>query len=241
MPTEDIPIQPVGRRVLVVGASASFGPDLLRRFADRGDTVLGTTRRGTLAVPTDARLEALDLLNAASMDRLAGQVLPAFGPLNVAVFTAGVLPGKSLAHYDDELMQQVMHINFTAQAALLRRLLPCFAHGAQVWMLSSISGDRGSFDPIYAASKAALTAFVKSLATWLAPALRVNALAPALIENSQMFDAMLPERRALHLSNTPTQRLTTAAELAGVIVNLCEPDWANLNGQVIRINGGAHV
>lgn len=230
------------RRVLVVGASASFGCELVTRFVAQGAQVLATTRSGTLTdAPAAARVEALDLLDSASLDRLADSVVPSFGALDVAVFLAGILPGKPLAAYDDALMDDVMRSNFTAQAALLRRLLPRFNHGAQVWMLSSISGDRGSFDPVYAASKAALVAFVKSLATWLAPALRVNALAPALIEDSAMFEAMTPERRAHHLATTPTGRLTTPAEIAAVIVNLCEPAWANLNGQVIRLNGGAHV
>lgn len=230
------------RRVLVVGASASFGCELVTRFVAQGAQVLATTRSGTLTdAPEAARVEALDLLDSASLDRLADSVVPSFGALDVAVFLAGILPGKPLAAYDDALMDDVMRSNFTAQAALLRRLLPRFNHGAQVWMLSSISGDRGSFDPVYAASKAALVAFVKSLATWLAPALRVNALAPALIEDSAMFEAMTPERRAHHLATTPTGRLTTPAEIAAVIVNLCEPAWANLNGQVIRLNGGAHV
>ena len=230
------------RRVLVVGASASFGCDLVTRFVAQGAQVLATTRSGRLTdAPAAARVEALDLLDSASLDRLADIAVPSFGDLDVAVFLAGILPGKSLAAYDDALMDDVMRSNFTAQAALLRRLLPRFNHGAQVWMLSSISGDRGSFDPVYAASKAALVAFVKSLATWLAPALRVNVLAPALIQDSPMFEAMTPERRAHHLATTPTGRLTTPAEIAAVIVNLCEPAWANLNGQVIRLNGGAHV
>lgn len=230
------------RRVLVIGASASLGPCLVEGFSALGDQVLATTRSGVLTGARDAvRVEPLDLLDPASLDRLVGFVLPSFGALDVAVFLAGTLPGKSLAAYDDTLMHQVMSSNFTAQAALLRRLLPHFNPGAQVWMMSSVSGDRGSFDPIYAASKAALVAFVKSLATWLAPGLRVNALAPALIDGSAMFEAMAPERRNHHLASTPTGRLSTPAELAGVIVNLCEPVWANLNGQVIRINGGAHV
>ena len=230
------------RRVLVVGASASFGCDLVTRFVAQGAQVLATTRSGRLTdAPAEVRVEALDLLDSESLDRLADSVVPSFGGLDVAVFLAGILPGKSLAAYEDALMDDVMRSNFTAQAALLRRLLPQFNHGAQVWMLSSISGDRGSFDPVYAASKAALVAFVKSLATWLAPALRVNVLAPALIQDSPMFAAMTPERRAHHLANTPTGRLTTPAEIAAVIVNLCEPAWANLNGQVIRLNGGAHV
>ena len=230
------------RRVLVIGASASFGADLVAGFIAQGALVLATTRSGHLTdAPAAVRVEALDLLDSHSLDRLADSVVPSFGALDVAVFLAGILPGKALAAYDDALMDDVMRSNFTAQAALLRRLLPRFNHGAQVWMLSSISGDRGSFDPVYAASKAALVAFVKSLATWLAPALRVNALAPALIEGSAMFEAMTPERRSHHLATTPTGRLTTPAEIAAVIVNLCEPAWANLNGQVIRLNGGAHV
>lgn len=230
------------RRVLVVGASASFGPALLRGFAAEGASLLATTRDGTLPdAPKAARVEALELADPVALDRLATTVVPQFGALDVAVFLAGVLPGKALADYDDALMQQVMHTNFIAQAALLRRLLPHFNAGAQVWMLSSISGDRGSFDPVYAASKAALVAFVKSLATWLAPGLRINALAPALIEGSPMYDAMSVERRAFHLAATPTQRLTRAADVAAVIVDLCGPAWNNLNGQVIRLNGGSHV
>lgn len=242
MPTDAARVQPTPRRVLVVGASASFGTDLLRGFAEQGAAVLATTRSGRLdAAPAGVRVEPLELLDAGSLDRLANQVLPGFGTLDVAVFLAGVLPGKSLADYDDVLMQQVMSSNFTAQAALLRRLLPHFNAGAQLWMMSSISGDRGSFDPVYAASKGALVAFVKSLAVWLAPALRVNALAPALIEESAMFQAMSAPRRAHHRASTPTGTLTQPADVAAVIVNLCEPAWANLNGQVIRLNGGAHV
>jgi NAD(P)-dependent dehydrogenase (short-subunit alcohol dehydrogenase family) len=52
---------------------------------------------------------------------------------------------------------------------------------------------------------------------------------------------MAPQRRVYHRAQSPTKRLTTAAELAGVIVDLCGPNWRNLNGQVIRINGGVHV
>ncbi len=230
------------RRVLLVGATACFGPALVQGFLARGDQVLATTRSGRWALQHPAlRVAALDLLQPAALDLLAGETVPAFGPLDVAVFASGVLPGKSLADYDDALLREVMDTNFSAQAALLRRLLPRFAPGAQVWLLSSISAERGSFDPVYAASKAALIGFVKSLATWLAPGLRVNALAPALIENSRMYDAMSPERRAHHRATTPTQRLTTPAELAAVLLDLCGPAWSNLDGQVIRINGGAHV
>lgn len=230
------------RRVLLVGASSSFGPELARLFLGAGDQVLATTRSGHADdLPAGVTLAPLDLTQTWSLDALAGQVVPRFGDLDVAIFMAGLLPGKSLADYDDALLQSVMDINFSGQAALLRRLLPRLRHGAQVWMVSSISGERGSFDPLYAASKAALIGFVKSLATWLAPGLRANALAPALIAGSRMHDDMVAQRREHHRATTPTGRLTTPQEVAGVLFNLCGPAWANLNGQVIRINGGAHV
>lgn len=231
-----------GRNVFVVGAGASFGPHLVRGFLAKGDRVLASTRNGQAIVPeAGVAWVSLDLLHPASIQRVMSEDVPAFGALDLVVMTPGILPGRSLADYDDELMAEVMQANLLSQASLLRRLLPHLCHGAQVWFVSSISADRGSFDPIYAASKAGINALVKSLATWLAPGLRVNAIAPALIEGSAMYDAMSPDRRAHHLSTTPTRRLTTPAEVAEVILSLCEPAWSNLNGQIIRLNGGAHV
>jgi 3-oxoacyl-[acyl-carrier protein] reductase len=56
-----------------------------------------------------------------------------------------------------------------------------------------------------------------------------------------MFNEMDAERRTFHLSQTPTGRLTTKDDIASVIHSLCEPGWSNVNGQVIRINGGLYV
>lgn len=231
------------KKILIVGAATSIGQTVVDGFLARGATVLATINRqhpATLDQP-GVTVVPLDLQDPGTMERLCRENLPAFGALDVVVFLSGLLPGKALSAYDDELMQDVMTVNFTGQAALLRRLLPHLAEGSVVLMVSSISGERGSFDPIYAAAKAAQIGLVKSLATWLAPKVRVNAIAPALIEGSTMFDAMQPERRAHHLKQTPSGRLTTKEDVAGVIHSLCEPAWSNVNGQVIRINGGAHV
>lgn len=231
------------RQVLIVGASTSIGEAVVSRFVSEGDRVYATTCSHPLsaALAEQVTTVTLDLASAASLDALASKVATQWEVLDVVVFLSGVLPGKSLSAYDDELMERVMAINFTGQAALLRRLQPFMRDGARVLFMSSVSGERGSFDPIYAASKAALIAMVKSLATWLAPSMRVNAIAPALIEGSTMYKAMAPDRQKYHLAQTPTKQLTTKEDLAEIIVNLCGPAWANLNGQVIRINGGAHV
>ena len=61
---------------------------------------------------------------------------------------------------------------------------------ASIIFLSSISGQRGSYDPIYSASKAAQIGFIKSLALWEGSKLRINGVAPSLIDNSSMFKSM---------------------------------------------------
>lgn len=229
-------------QVLVVGASSSVGRATVRVFADAGHRVLATARHTSPADPAPGVVAAaLDLSRPESIARFVDEDVRAFGAVDVAVMLPGMLPGLALADYDDALMREVMDINFTAQAALVRRLLPWMTERSHLIMMSSVSGERGSYDPIYAASKAAVIGFVKSLATALAPRVRVNALAPALIADSTMYEQMMPARRAHHLAATPTGRLTTPLELAQLTLQICGPAWANLNGQVIRINGGAHV
>lgn len=232
---------PTPRNTLIVGASSSIGPSVVDAFVRRGDQVLGTVRSGTVPELAPDRTIRLDLLDSASLDAAAAACRTRVGHLDVAVFLAGILPGDSLSAYSDEQIMNVLTVNIGAQAALLRRLLPLFRPGAQVVMTASVSGERGSFDPIYAASKAAVIGLVKSLATWLAPDIRVNAVSPGLIDGSGMYLDMLPERRSAHRERTPTRRLVTAEEIAGVVAGICEPAWAGLNGQVIGVNGGAHV
>jgi 3-oxoacyl-[acyl-carrier protein] reductase len=231
------------KNVLVIGASSSIGQSVVEGFLSRGAKLLATVheKKPRELYQQGVTVATLDLTNLASIEQFCSMCLSDFGKLDVVIFLSGILPGRGLDNYDDELIQEVMSINFTGQAALLRRLLPNMSPRSLVLMLSSISGERGSFDPIYAAAKSAQIGFVKSMATWLAPNIRFNAIAPALIENSTMYNNMTPERREHHLKQTPTGRLSTAEDVSGVILSLCDPAWSNVNGQVIRINGGLHV
>ena len=109
------------RSVFVVGAAASFGPALVRGFLDKGDRVLASTRGGQPAVADPAvGWVPLDLLQPASFGRVVSEEVTAFGLLDVVVMTPGVLPGRSLSDYDDDLMAEVMQANLLSQASLLR-------------------------------------------------------------------------------------------------------------------------
>ncbi|MCG8443678.1 MAG: SDR family oxidoreductase, partial [Caulobacterales bacterium] len=106
---------------------------------------------------------------------------------------------------------------------------------------SSISGERGSFDPIYAAAKGAIMPFAKSLATWLGDRVSVVVVAPGLIEGSAMHDDMAPERRDHHRDATPRGELLSQEGFASLLADLAGAHWAHVNGAVIRVNGGAYV
>ena len=207
--------------VVVVGASSSIGKPIMKAFTAAGHETIGTSRR------------ELDLANVESIRSFVSKVYD----VDALVMLAGILPGKRLEVCDVSDIVQVMTVNFIGPVVLVKEMLPRMRKGAQVLMMSSIAADRGSFDPIYAASKAALEGFVRSMALW-SSGIRFNAIAPGLIAGSSMHEAMIPERRTKHAEQTPTQRLTTIDEIAQIVIEVCGPVWANVNGHVFSVDGG---
>jgi 3-oxoacyl-[acyl-carrier protein] reductase len=227
---------------LIVGAASSFGGGLVKKFKAAGDRIIATHNRTFSGHDTDGiHRRPLDLQDEGSIASLAQWVKDGALKIDVAVFAAGILPGYSLADYDFGQIDRVMAVNFSGQAKLLNALLPDFNDGGQVIMISSISALGGSYDPIYAASKGAILAFVKSLARQLAPRLRVNAVAPGLIKGSSMYHEMSEETIQSHIQGTPTKQLLLPDDLASIIVDLTRPHWRQLNGECISVNGGRYV
>lgn len=236
------------RNVLIAGASSSIGVPVTKRFVGAGDAVLATyfTHRSKFSGllsggEGELAVAQLDITNADSRGRFVREEVPAFAPLDVVLLLAGYLPGKSLADYDDAKIEPVMAINFVGQALLLKQLLPLLNQDCHVIMMSSIAAQRGSYDPLYAAAKGAVLPFVKSMVRALAGKARINAVAPALIEGSTMYDDMAPEIRANHRSSTPTGKLVQTEDLASQLFDLCQPHWRSLNGACIDLNGGQYL
>ncbi len=227
-------------QILVIGAGSVVGCSIVGRFLDAGCLVQATYHKSAPAMPHPrCTWSQVDLLDPAQISECATRLSEI--AFDVIVVAAGLLPGLSLTAYGAEKLDHVNRVNFSGPAQLIGSVLPQCAENSVVIMIASISGERGSFDPVYAAAKAGITAFVKSMAVWHTPKTRFVAVAPGLIDGSSMMDDMAPERRQHHLEATPLKRLITAGELADVIFDLQKPHWAFANGTCVRLNGGSYV
>ena len=228
--------------VLIVGASSSIGSEISSLFQNASMRVI-TSYTSTLPCDVNEGTEALhlDLTSDESINKFAKKLKEITPRIDVAIFLAGILPGNNLEQYEFAGIDKIMAINFNGQAKLIMKILPMLTARSRLLLFSSISAQRGSFDPIYAASKGALLSLVKSLASGLPPGARINSIAPGLIQDSTMFQDMAPERQEFHRSQVPSKQLLHTQDLAKIVFDLCKDHWAHLNGACIDLNGGQYV
>lgn len=239
MNTDEIPRKST---ILVIGANSTIGIAMVREFINYGDVVIATyCNNNPKFVHGDVKWLHLDLTDEKSIEIFIKGLAKSKYQIDSSIFVSGYLPGKSLDNYSHNEMNTVVDVNFLGQAKCVQALLPLLNSPSQILMISSISGERGSYDPIYAASKGAVIAFVKSLATLLPPQVRCMSIAPGLVEGSGMYNAMSTEVRQVHLDRTPLNKLITVEDLAKMILDLTKDHWVYANGACIRINGGSYV
>ena len=148
----------------------------------------------------------------------------------------GVLPGQRLQTYSDELISSVLQTNLVSILQILETIqtLPLL----KTVITSSISGSLGSYDTLYAASKAGLDVAIRSIAKQIPPTSRLNGIAPGIIADSKMTlarqDLKLLESKR---EKTPTQMLTTAMDVAKLAKYVLF-ESENMNGQILHLNGG---
>lgn len=229
------------KNIIIIGASSSIGSAIISKFRSPSTCIIASYfSKEYIKSEDNIHPFMLDLEKNKSIENFIKKVCSTLSHIDTAIFLAGILPGKNLEEYDIAVMEKVMAINLTGQAKIVKGLLSLLDLNSQVIMISSISAQKGSYDPIYAASKGAILSFVKSLAVSLG-GVRVNAIAPGLIEDSTMFKEMSTDRQDLHRQQTTQKRLLYMSDLAGVIYDISKNHWKHLNGACIDLNGGQYV
>jgi len=203
------------RRVCVVsGSSSGIGAATVRRYAREGwDVVVNYSRSAEPAEAVAAECRALgvqalvvraDVSQDADARALAEATRAHFGRADVLVNNAGTtkfVALKNLDGLDAEDFQRIYAVNVVGAFQLSRAFVPLLnAQGGAIVNISSVASMMGRGSSIaYMASKGAVNAMTVGLARALGPAIRVNAIAPGLVDSSWLQQGMGPERYAAHL------------------------------------------
>lgn len=230
--------------VIVTGSSSGIGRAVAERFAGDGARVIVNSSRSVEEGETFARSlpEASyvqgDVSREEDARRLVATALERFERLDVVVNNAGTtrrLPFADLDGADDELWQRILGVNLMGPWYLSRAAVPALreAKGAIVNVGSVAGIMAGGSSLPYAVSKAALHHLTRTLAQALAPDVRVNAVAPGLVDTP--WTAGWDVNEAV-VGRTPLGRAATPADIADAVVSLARTPFAT--GQVLVVDGG---
>jgi 3-oxoacyl-[acyl-carrier protein] reductase len=231
------------KTIIILGASSSIGKAIFNQFNKKDNKLISTYFSGDSPDNTYKNDESfcVDLDSNKSIIKFSDKLISENINVDVLISLAGILPGKNLLEYTFEEIDKVMSINFTGQAKLIKKIIPLLSKKSRLLLLSSISAQKGSYDPIYAASKGGLLSFVKSLLPSLPVGASINAIAPGLIQDSTMFKNMTTDRQEIHKKQINSGKLLNEEDLAKIIFDLCQDHWNHLNGACIDLNGGQYV
>jgi NAD(P)-dependent dehydrogenase (short-subunit alcohol dehydrogenase family) len=249
------------RKVCVVsGSSSGIGAATVRLFASRGWNVVvnassdmaraEAVAQECRALGAQALVVQANVADDADCLRLAAQTQAHFGRADVLVNNAGTTKFVALKNLDGleaEDFQRIYAVNVVGAYQLTRALVPLLQQqaGAGVVNISSVASMMGRGSSLaYMASKGALNALTVGLARALGPAIRVNAIAPGLVDSAWLQQGLGPERYAAHL-----KAWTDTAALAAPITpeDVAEAAWwlgagaAKTTGEVLLLDAGFRI
>ncbi|MPZ93090.1 MAG: SDR family oxidoreductase [Actinobacteria bacterium] len=233
---------------LVVGGTSGIGAAVARALAARGDTVVVSGSRSPAdAAPLLNEIEGATYLRADMQDpdepaRLVAEIEVAHGRLDHVVYSAGAtvkIPHADLDSVTDEVFERIIGMNLFAPWRLVRAATPLLRVGGDSTMtfVGALAGvDVGGSSIPYAVSKAALHHMIKLLGAVLGPEVRINAVAPGLIETpwtrGEAWDPLYERVR----NGTPLRRVGRPEDISALIVALMNAGYTT--GQTVVADGG---
>ena len=236
-----------GKTALVTGASGGLGGAIARSLHAQGATVvLSGTREAALQTVADelgerALVAAADLADAASVDGLIGRAEELAGQVDILVSNAGLTRDGLLLRMKDDDWSLVQRVNLDAffrlsRAALRGMMKRRWGRIVGVTSVVGVTGNPGQTN--YAASKAGMIGFAKSLAQEVAARnVTVNCVAPGFIA-SPMTDVLNETQRDSILSRIPSGRLGAPEDIAAACLYLASEEGGYVTGQTLHVNGG---
>jgi 3-oxoacyl-[acyl-carrier protein] reductase len=238
---------------IVTGGSRGIGRSTAVRLAEAGaHVVVNYVRNEDAATATVREVRQLgvgglalpaDVAQVGQAKALVDEVADRFGRVDILVANAGIWEGAPVEALTEELWDKVLDTNLKGTWAACRAVVPMMKRAGRgaIVIVSSTAGQRGEAGySNYAASKGGQISFAKSLATELAPAIRVNCVAPGWVD-TELNDGVFADEafKQRLIDEIPLRRIATADDVAMATVFLAS-DWArHITGEVLNLNGGA--
>ena len=240
-----------GQVALVTGATRGIGEAIAKGLAAAGAIVVGTATTDEGAARITSNLDALrgagirlDVSDGAAIEVAIGDIEARFGVITILVNNAGITRDNLLLRMKDDEWDQIMATNlkpaFRLAKSVLRGMMKA-RHGRiiQIGSVVGTSGNPGQAN--YAAAKAGLIGFTKSLAQEVGSRnITVNCVAPGFIDTDMTKALSDPQRQSL-LGKIPLGRLGTPDDIASAVVFLASPQAAYITGATLHVNGGMYM
>jgi 3-oxoacyl-[acyl-carrier protein] reductase len=240
-----------GEVALVTGASRGIGAAIADELAALGATVIGTATSEAGAQAIAGRLAAngghgrvLDVANAESIETLIDGIAKDIGPISILVNNAGITRDNLLMRMKDEDWQAILDTNLTSvyrtSKAVMRAMMK--ARKGRIINIASVIGVTGNAGQAnYAAAKAGIIAFSKSLAREIGSrGVTVNVVAPGFID-TDMTKSLPEEARNAMLGQIALGRFGEPGDIARAVAFLAGPAAAYITGETLHVNGGMYM
>jgi len=241
-----------GRVALVTGASRGIGRAIALRLAQQGATVVAAARAQNAAKTVDeivaaggkAEAVTLDVSAAGAGTTFVSNAVEKHGKIDILVNNAVIARDQLLLRMDraewDEVIATNLTAAFTATQAVLKPMIR--QRSGRIVCISSVVGQSGNAGQAnYAASKAGLIGFAKSIAQEVASRnITVNVVAPGLIE-TDMTRLIAENAKDQWQAKIPLKRMGTPDDIAWAVGFLASDEAAYITGQVLAVNGGMYM
>jgi 3-oxoacyl-[acyl-carrier protein] reductase len=240
------------RNVIVTGGSRGIGLGIARRLAAAGYHAIAVARKENSQLtsvieqserehPGSFHFVPFDLGDIEGLSTLVKKVRKDFGPIYGLVNNAGISFDGVLAMMPDSKIEQLMRINTLSPIVLTKHVVRSMMAdgGGRVVNISSITGFTGySGLSVYAATKASILGFTRSLAREVGPArVNVNAVAPGFID-TDMTQELTDEQRQKIARRSALKRLADIDDVASAVEFLLDDKAKNITGTVVTVDAG---